>query len=73
MAMRACPSNMEMRAPGLCYIIVVVDVSHILEDLNDAQREAVAAPPGPVLVLAGAGGNIWFRRFLMRMYMRRYS
>jgi DNA helicase-2/ATP-dependent DNA helicase PcrA len=34
-----------------------MDVSHILGPLNDAQREAVTAPPGPMLVLAGAGSG----------------
>ena len=34
-----------------------MDVSHILDDLNPAQREAVTAPPGPMLVLAGAGSG----------------
>ncbi len=34
-----------------------MDVSHILEPLNDAQREAVAAPPGNALILAGAGSG----------------
>jgi DNA helicase-2/ATP-dependent DNA helicase PcrA len=33
------------------------DVSQILAPLNDAQREAVAAPPGNLLVLAGAGSG----------------
>jgi len=33
------------------------DVSKILDPLNDAQREAVAAPPGNLLVLAGAGSG----------------
>ncbi|HUH38395.1 MAG TPA: DNA helicase II, partial [Spongiibacteraceae bacterium] len=34
-----------------------MDVSAILNDLNDAQREAVAAPAGNQLVLAGAGSG----------------
>ena len=33
------------------------DVSHILNELNDAQREAVTAPPEHILVLAGAGSG----------------
>jgi len=34
-----------------------VDVSHLLDDLNPAQREAVSAAPGHYLVLAGAGSG----------------
>ncbi|MFW2372559.1 MAG: DNA helicase II [Gammaproteobacteria bacterium] len=34
-----------------------MDVSHILENLNDAQREAVTAAPTNLLVLAGAGSG----------------
>jgi DNA helicase-2/ATP-dependent DNA helicase PcrA len=34
-----------------------VDVSHLLDHLNPAQREAVSAPPGHHLVLAGAGSG----------------
>ena len=34
-----------------------MDVSHILDSLNDRQREAVSADPGPLLVLAGAGSG----------------
>ncbi len=35
----------------------LMDISHIFNDLNDAQREAVAAPPSPLLILAGAGSG----------------
>src|SRR5438105_13419460 len=34
-----------------------MDVSHLLDRLNPAQREAVSAPPGHCLVLAGAGSG----------------
>ncbi|MCH2158216.1 MAG: DNA helicase II [Oleiphilaceae bacterium] len=34
-----------------------MDVSHLLDGLNDAQREAVAAPMQNLLVLAGAGSG----------------
>ena len=35
----------------------VMDVSWILDDLNEPQRQAVTAPPGPLRVLAGAGSG----------------
>ncbi|WP_455205345.1 DNA helicase II [Kaarinaea lacus] len=34
-----------------------MDVSYILDELNDAQRDAVCAPPNNMLVLAGAGSG----------------
>jgi DNA helicase-2/ATP-dependent DNA helicase PcrA len=34
-----------------------MDVSLVLDPLNEAQRDAVAAPPGNLLVLAGAGSG----------------
>jgi DNA helicase II / ATP-dependent DNA helicase PcrA len=34
-----------------------VDVTHILEDLNERQRDAVTAPVGNTLVIAGAGSG----------------
>src|SRR3569832_2741788 len=34
-----------------------MDVSDLLDPLTDAQRDAVTAPPGPVLVVAGAGSG----------------
>ena len=35
----------------------IADVSHILDDLNEAQREAVTTMPSHMLVLAGAGSG----------------
>ena len=34
-----------------------MDVTPILDPLNDAQRQAVTAAPGHLLVLAGAGSG----------------
>jgi DNA helicase-2/ATP-dependent DNA helicase PcrA len=35
----------------------LMDVSYLIDPLNEAQREAVCAPPGHYLVLAGAGSG----------------
>jgi DNA helicase-2/ATP-dependent DNA helicase PcrA len=45
-----------MIARHFCYY-PGMDVSDILENLNDAQRDAVCSPPGNMLVLAGAGSG----------------
>ena len=34
-----------------------MDVTPILENLNDAQRQAVTAPAEPALIIAGAGSG----------------
>ena len=34
-----------------------MDVSYLLDSLNTEQREAVSAPPGHALILAGAGSG----------------
>lgn len=34
-----------------------MDVSYIIDPLNDAQRQAVCAPTSNILVLAGAGSG----------------
>ena len=37
--------------------LAIMDLTPILKGLNDAQRQAVAAPLGNALVLAGAGSG----------------
>ncbi len=45
-----------VRRAGECYD-AAVDVTPLIADLNPAQREAVTAGSGPLLVLAGAGSG----------------
>src|SRR5579871_996955 len=47
----------ESQLPAPARYNCAMDVSHLLDDLNPAQREAVSAPPGHYLVLAGAGSG----------------
>ncbi|PPS65004.1 hypothetical protein CRX72_01450 [Pantoea sp. BRM17] len=42
---------------SLLFKTVLMDVSDLLDGLNDKQREAVAAPRSNLLVLAGAGSG----------------
>ena len=51
------PVPRPLSGEGICLQCPPMDVSHIIDSLNDAQREAVTAPPGHQLVLAGAGSG----------------
>src|ERR1017187_9310408 len=66
-ARQCAPSRRRARFSWRCVICAIageraefaarMDLSAILNPLNDAQREAVTAPMAPVLVLAGAGSG----------------
>ena len=53
----AWPSARVDDEPSLLTLRPGMDLSHIFSELNEAQRDAVAASPGPMLVLAGAGSG----------------
>ncbi len=42
---------------SFAYNLAMTEISSILDSLNEAQREAVGAPPGHLRVLAGAGSG----------------
>ena len=49
--------NVSMRSPCTHWYNGRTDITDLLDDLNDAQREAVCAAPGNLLILAGAGSG----------------
>jgi len=55
--MAACPPGLLESRASPHPLRTPMDVTPILESLNDAQRQAVTAPPEPTLVIAGAGSG----------------
>lgn len=43
--------------PAPSDLVFCVDITHLVDGLNDRQRAAVTAPPGNLLVIAGAGSG----------------
>ena len=54
---RVWPATHINDEPSLLTLRPEMDISHIFAELNEAQRDAVGASPGPMLVLAGAGSG----------------
>ncbi len=50
-------SDRKLEILGFAYNFGMTEISSILNSLNEPQREAVAAPPGHMRVLAGAGSG----------------